>query len=137
MLSEEQVAHVLEPLLIARKQRPPMAQVYGLIAETWSLAARGPTREEFAVVMEGAQTFPGNGSLIWRTTLLAAQRNFNKEALLLAQHGMKISRDPADRSRFEMVAHAVERDAAAAASGPVPPPAVLPETIPASTPKLP
>ncbi|MBC7366508.1 MAG: hypothetical protein H7343_06785 [Undibacterium sp.] len=110
-LSEAQVSHVVEPLLIARSQRPPMAQVYGLLAEVWSQAARGPTRGEFGVVVEGVQMFPTDGGLVWRATTLAAGQKLGKEALLLAKHGVRISRDLADRNRFEVIAQAFERDA--------------------------
>jgi len=44
--------------------------------------------------------------------MLAAHHRFSSEALALAQHGVKISRDPADRNRFETLVHALERDAA-------------------------
>ena len=109
-LSAAQVARVLAPLAIARAQRPPLVQVYGLVAEVWSQAARGPTPEEFAVVVEGVQTFPANGGLVWRATLLAANWKFEKEALLLAKHGLKISRDPEEHNRFEQLASALTRD---------------------------
>lgn len=110
-LSEAQVARVLEPLLTARKQRPPMASVYGLIADVWSRSARAPTREEFNVVLEGVQTFPRSAPLVLQVTMLAAQQNYAKEALILAKHGLRIAHDPADRARFEMLANAVTRDA--------------------------
>jgi hypothetical protein len=113
MLSEAQVATVLAPLTTARSQRPPMAQVYGLIAEVWRQSAKAPTREEFTVVLEGVQMFPRSPSLVLQATLLAAAHDFPKEALALAKHGVIISRDPADRSRFEMIARAFERDTGA------------------------
>jgi hypothetical protein len=119
-LSEEQVARVLAPLQLARQQRPPMASVYGVMAETWLKSARRPTQEEFRMVVEGAMTFPKNAGLIWRTTLLAAEWKYEKEALALARHGVKISRDPGARNQFELVAAAFQRDAEAA------PPAAAP-----------
>jgi hypothetical protein len=110
--TDAQVARIVAPLHLARQQRPPMAQVYGLLAAVWAQAARAPTREEFATVIEGVQRFPRSSGLVWRAALLAAQHNFPTEALALARHGLKISRDPADRNRFETLVHALERDAA-------------------------
>ncbi len=110
--SEAQVARILAPLNLARQQPPPMAQVYGLIALVWAQAARAPTHEEFATVIEGVQRFPRSTALVWRAAMLAAHHRLSPEALALAQHGVKISRDPADRNRFETLVHALERDAA-------------------------
>ena len=134
-LSEKQVAQVLEPLLVARKQRPPMAAVYGLMGDVWSRSARPPTRAEFDVVLEGVQTFPRNTPLVLQATTLAAQQNFAKEALILAKHGLKISRDPADRARFEMLATAFARDTEPAAAKPAAPAA--PKPAESYLPKLP
>ena len=134
-LSEAQVGRVLEPLLVARKQRPPMAAVYGLIGEVWGRSARAPTREEFEVVLEGVQTFPRNTPLVWQATTLAAQQNFAQEALLLAKHGLKTARDPADRARFELLATAFARDAEPAAAKPAP--VAVPKPAESYLPKLP
>ena len=111
LFTDAQVARILAPLNNARQQRPPMVQVYGLLAAVWAQAARAPSIEEFATVIEGVQRFPRRAALVWRAAMLAAQRNFPTEALALARHGVKISRDPADRNRFETLVHALERDA--------------------------
>jgi hypothetical protein len=88
-----------------------MAQVYGLLAAVWVQAARAPSREEFSAVIEGVQIFPRSTGLVWRVATLAAQRNFLPEALALARHGVKISRDPADCNRFVTLVHALVSDA--------------------------
>ncbi len=116
--TDAQVARILVPLNYARQQRPPMVQVYGLLAAVWAQAARTPSREEFSAVIEGVQIFPRSTGLVWRVAMLAAQRNFSPEALALATHGVKISRDPADHNRFETLVHALDRDAAPPAPSP-------------------
>jgi len=116
-LGEAQVAHVLTPLMTARKQRPPMATVYGLVAEVWMRSARGPTKEEFGVVLEGVQTFPRSGGLVLQATMLAAAHNFPKEGLILAKHGQRIAK-AADRARFDVLVNAFERDEAPATAAP-------------------
>ena len=117
-LSAAQVARALEPLLIARKQRPPMAAVYSLIIDVWARSAMAPNAEEFAVVVEGVQTFPRSAPLVMQAAMLASQKKFPKEALALAKHGQKIGRDNAERNRFELLARAFERDAAPAPAAP-------------------
>ena len=120
-LSEAQVKTVLEPLLIARKQKPPMAQVYGLMAEVWAKSAKAPTKQDFMYVLEGVQLFPRSAPLVLQATLLAAAHKFGVEAYDLATHGLKIARTASDRERFTMLQAAFARDAA-----PAPKPAAKP-----------
>jgi hypothetical protein len=110
-LGDAQVASVLTPLFVARKMRPPMAEVYGTIAETWSLSAAPPLREHFDVVVEGVRLFPRDSAFLMQATLLAAKRGFPDEAVALAKLGAKTSADPADKDRFALMASAFERDA--------------------------
>ena len=74
------------------------------------LTGRGNDFERFMPTERGDDRYRSTG-LVWRVATLAAQRNFLPEALALARHGVKISRDPADRNRFETLVHALERDA--------------------------
>ena len=134
-LSATQVKFVLEPLLIARKQKPPMAFVYGLIAETWMRSEIAPTKDEFNVVIEGVQTFPRQPGLVLQAAMLASAAKFAKEAHLLAVHGQKIARTAADRERFAMLASAFERDAAPAKQVEITP--VAPQKSESYLPKLP
>lgn len=114
-LSEAQVKLVLEPLLIARKQRPPMALVYGLIADVWMKSVKPPTPPDFVMVIEGVQTFPRNVPLVLQATMLAATHKFGVEAYDLASHGLKIARTASDRETFEMLRAAYNREGAPAA----------------------
>jgi hypothetical protein len=125
-LSEAQVKHSMEPLMIARSQKPPMVQVYALVADVWSKADRVPTREEFNVLLEGAQTFPSSSALIWRIALLASETKFDKEAALLAKHGQRIARTVEEKDRFALLARAFERDAQPVAPAAQPAPAKNP-----------
>ncbi len=109
-LDTAQVTAVLTPLFTARKQPPPLAEVYGLIAETWSLSAQPPEAQHLAVVIEGVRQFPRDTALLMQATLLAAKRGFPEEAKALADRGVKISTDLGDQDRFRMIASAFERD---------------------------
>lgn len=135
-LTEAQTTRALAPLLVARKQRPPMAQVYALMAEIWSRSERAPTRDEFLILVEGVQTFPRSMPLLLQVTMFAAQRKeFAKEALILAKHGQKVARTTAERAQFEMLASAVERDAEPPPAAPAAPAA--PKEKESYLPKLP
>ena len=95
-----------------------MAAVYSLIIDVWARSAMAPNAEEFAVVVEGVQTFPRSAPLVMQAAMLASQKKFPKEALALAKHGQTIGRDNAARNRFELLARAFERDAAPAPAVP-------------------
>ena len=105
-LSEPQVAGVLTPLFAARKLRPPMAEVYLLIAETWSLSVAPPLREHLEVILEGVRIFPRDTPLLMQATLLAGKRGFAAEAAAIAQLGARTATEPGDRDRFQMLASA-------------------------------
>lgn len=124
-LDAQQVTHVLTPLFTARQQPPPLADVYGLIAETWSLSQTAPAAEHLAVVVEGVRMFPRDTALLMQATLLAAKRGFPAEARALAERGVKLSSDPADQDRFRMIGAAFERD--------VDPKAAVPADAPVKT----
>lgn len=128
-LDEAQVASVLTPLFTARTTPPPMAEVYALIAETWSLSAVPPQQEHLDVVLEGVRLFPRDTALVMRATLLAAKRGFPQRAGELARLGMRVATDSGDKDKFRLIASAYERDAtnpAAAAEQPATPESTQP-----------
>jgi hypothetical protein len=114
-LDPDQVSHVLTPLFTARQQPPPLADVYALIAEAWSLSAAPPQTEHLAVVIEGVRLFPRDLGLLMQATLLAAKRGFPAEAKALAERGVKISKETAEQDRFRLIASAFDRDTEPAA----------------------
>jgi hypothetical protein len=117
-LDENQVASVLTPLFTARTTPPPMAEVYTLIAETWSLSAAAPQQEHFDVVLEGVRTFPRDTTLVMAATLLAAKRGFPQRAGELARLGARVAAQPGEKDRFQMIAAAYELDPTGAALEP-------------------
>lgn len=122
-LSEAQVGGVLTPLFSARKLRPPLAEVYQLIAETWSLSVAPPLREHVEVIIEGVRIFPRDTALVMQATLLAGKRGFAPEAAALAQHGARVAQDAGERDRFQLLASAYgqgETKAAPDESAPTP-----------------
>ena len=125
-LDENQLVSVLTPLFTARKTPPPMAEVYTLIAETWSLSAAPPAQEHFDVVLEGVRTFPRDTTLVMAATLLATKRGFGPHGRELARLGARVATDPGEKTRFELLAASFDGDAAAKPPSSEPP--VTPQT---------
>lgn len=107
-LDDAQMANVLTPLFTARKTPPPMAEVYALIADTWTLSAAPPTADHFAVVLEGVRIFPRDTGLVMSATMLAAKRGFPERAAELARLGARVASEPGTKNKFEMLAAAYE-----------------------------
>jgi hypothetical protein len=114
-LDSTQVGRVLEPLFVAMKQPPPLAEVYGLVAETWAQSVVPPQAEHLAVVIEGIKRFPRDTALLLQATMLAVKRGFPAEARALAERGVKIARDAGERDRFSVLAASLHRETAPAA----------------------
>jgi len=87
--------------------------VYLLITETWSLSSTPPEREHFQAIVEGVRLFPREAGLIMQATLLAAKCNFREEAVSLARLGARVAAEQGERDRFQLMASAFSRDAAA------------------------
>lgn len=125
-LSRAQVARVMQPLLVARKQPPPVAAVYELAGDTLARSAGTVTRDEAVMVVEGAQLFPLRLKLIFQASVLAADIGEAQSAHALADHGIKHAPDANARKRFEDLKSALPP------APPVPEPAAA--TSPATTP---
>jgi hypothetical protein len=100
-LTPAQASVVLTPLLAARAQQPPLAEVYDLIAEVWAASGWAPTREALAVLEEGVRTFPRRSDLVYRTAELNVRHGFNETARWLITLGLALAPDGAARTRFE------------------------------------
>jgi hypothetical protein len=58
--SPAQLSSIIDPLLVARQQRPPLPAVYELIAETWIRSAVKPKHDDVVVAVE-ARSFSRRG----------------------------------------------------------------------------
>ncbi len=90
-LNAAQVDYVMEPLLAARAQPPPMAGVYSLIGDLLLRAETPPAPARLEIMMEGVRHFPNDGVLIYKTALLYANHGDPERARKLIGHGLKIS----------------------------------------------
>jgi hypothetical protein len=100
-LDVTQTADVLRPLFEARRQEPPLAQVYTLIAETWERSAAVPTRRHLAVLDEGVRFFPRETELIARAAELYLRHGFPEQAGLYIELGARASDSEERRAQFE------------------------------------
>ncbi len=99
-LSPQQVAAVLQPLFAARALRPPLPEVYDLIADVWAHSAKTPTRLHLAVLDEGVRLFPHRDELVLHAAELNAQCGFTEAASVLADVGLRLARDASVRERL-------------------------------------
>lgn len=70
----EQTDPILEPLLTAARQAPPLAAVYELMAHVCFNRVEPPTPEVFAALAEGVRLFPRNDDLLRQVSALQAGR---------------------------------------------------------------
>jgi hypothetical protein len=98
--SAAQVAGVMQPLRLARKQPPPVSAVYDLIGDTLVRGVAQPARDDAVLVVEGAQLFPTRLKLVYQATLMAAELNEVQSAHALADHGIKYAADVNAKKRF-------------------------------------
>ena len=100
-LTPAQAGEVLAPLRAARKQQPPLAEVYTLIADVWMASAQAPTRDQLSVLEEGVRLFPHRSELIYRTGELSVRHGFTDTARWVINLGVTLAPDAATRTRFE------------------------------------
>jgi hypothetical protein len=100
-LTLAQAGEVFTPLAAAREQAPPLAEVYTLIAEVWTVCADAPTRAQLAVLEEGVRTFPRHTELVYRTAELNVRHGFTDTARWLITLGLTFAPEAAARTRFE------------------------------------
>lgn len=129
MLTLEQATSIVEPLLVARTQRPSMVEVYELMAEVWMRSATPPTRDNVVFVIEGVRLYQGHLKLLYQAALLASQVDMVEAAHSLCEWGIKVGPDAKTKGAFEKLKASLPPDPAAALAAPGSTPA--PTTAPA------
>ena len=99
-LAPEQLASVLTPLFAARRQEPPLPEVYELIAEAWAHSASAPSRGHLQVLDEGVRLFPRRPALALRAAGLNARYGFQDAAAAFVHHGLRIASTDEERESF-------------------------------------
>jgi hypothetical protein len=101
LLSGQQVAAVLTPLLEARNRPPALPETYELIATTWTHSAVAPTPGNLAVLDEGIRAFPRDSALLYGAARLYHQAGAQATAASIARLGLRYATDAAAQARFE------------------------------------
>lgn len=99
--SVAQTNAVLEPLLLVRRQAPPMPGLYDLAGDAWLRSEAKPVKDDAMLLIEGAQLFPTRLKLVYRAALFANEVNELQAAHALADHGIRYANDAAGKKRFE------------------------------------
>jgi hypothetical protein len=81
--------------------------VYELLADTWTRSAASPSKDEAAIVVEGARLFPSRLKLIYQGAVVCAKADLPEAAYSLVDHGIKYAPDAAVRGRFEALKQAL------------------------------
>lgn len=102
-LTPTQLSGVLTPLFAALSRKLSHVEIYTLIADAWLHSKTAPTLDNLAILDEGVLAFPRNTDLIYKNATLKARHGFTDDARSLAELGLKITRDPANRNRFEQL----------------------------------
>lgn len=99
-LSVEALDRVLTPLFAARARKPPVLEVYQMIAEVWAQSAVPPTKRHLAVLLEGAQFFRDETDYIVAAIELHRRHGYEAEAEALLTLGETWARDDDARARY-------------------------------------
>lgn len=99
-LSRAQVAGIIEPLQVGRRQPPHLPALYDLAADTLVRAELKPTRDEAMVLIDGAQLFPTRLKLVFQAAAIANEAGELQAAHALVDHGLRVGTDEAVKKRF-------------------------------------
>lgn len=99
-LTKVQLAGVLRPLFAARQMQPPLPDTYALIAEAWQRSANPPTKDNLAVLLEGAVLFPSDSTTLLRAARLHHSIGLDREAGALSDVGATWASDPQLKSEL-------------------------------------
>lgn len=103
-LDERQVSQVLEPLLTARRQPPPMAEIYEFISAVWMRSGKPPTREDLKIVNEGVNYFSRRPTLLWRAATLNLRHGDPEIARQIVTYALRVMPPSEARMAFEQMA---------------------------------
>ena len=99
--SPAQLSSLFDLLLAARKQPPPTAGVYELLADTWAHNPVKPKREDVALLIEGVRFFQGRLRLVYQTAAFCVEAGMNDAAASLVDYALKVAPDAKTRGLFE------------------------------------
>lgn len=101
--SAAQTKGIIDLLLQARKQPPPIPSIYELMADTWIRRGEKSSREELGTLVDGLRMFPGRMRLAYETGVLARDAGDHDLAHAMADHGLKYAFDANGKARFQQL----------------------------------
>jgi hypothetical protein len=99
-LTADQTKAVLQPLLTARTQPPPLPEVYELMADVWLHSAATPGKPDLGAINQGVLLFQRRPLLLLHAAELNGKYGDPAEARTMAEFGVKLSRTPEARQAF-------------------------------------
>ena len=99
-LTADQTKTVLQPLLVARSQPPPLPEVYELMADVWLHSSATPGKADLAAINQGVLLFQRRPQLLLNAAVLNGRYGDPAEARTMAEFGVKLSRTPEARQAF-------------------------------------
>lgn len=112
-LNAAQTGFVLAPLELARRQRPALPEVYGLLAELWIRSSLRPTPEDLTNVQEGLRLFPVLPGIVGRIALLLTINGQADQALTAIDLSLARAAERPRRQAFQTIRRRLEDLAAA------------------------
>ncbi len=99
-LGYDELAPILQPLGIARRQPPPQFAWYQILTEAWWHAAVTPPAAQLAVLDEGVRLFPGQNAWLLDVARLKQRAGLTADAAAIAEYGERTARDATLRESF-------------------------------------
>ena len=107
-LEAPQLAEVLQPLFTAQRLPQQLLPIYLEIAATWERSAVTPLRANLAALEHGVRLFPHDGELLLRTAALLVKHGYKSDANTLIQGPLNATRDPALKSKLELLRQQID-----------------------------
>ncbi len=119
-LTIAEAGRVLQPVALALKQSPPLAEAYDLIAEVWLRAEGRLIPAQLAVLDEGLRLFPDHVRLLYSAALLNSLHGDPEKSKLLVLRGLAVTREPRLQERFRKLQAALAAEPEEKSAEPAP-----------------
>lgn len=110
-LDASAVAAIVDPLRTVLDANPPMARAFQVLAETFAAGSEAPAAADLALLTRGAQTIPGDASMIIAIARLMVDLGLRDEARGVIELGLAHVTDDASRRRLFAIRSAVRAPA--------------------------
>ena len=124
-LTAEQTANILAPLLVARTQPPPLAEIYEFTAEVWAHSAQPPKRDDLKMINQGVMLFPKHAVLLARAADLNLRHGDPEDARRIIAYALETLPNSPARVAMEQMKEELPPEppqpASAPAAAPAPP----------------